>query len=56
VNVITLMHTAADLLSEDRENPEYDRAIVELTGTMIGAGNDEREHVEAILRGLKDRQ
>jgi len=45
---------AADLLSEDGENPEYDRAIVELTIRMTpGLAMDLRPVVESILRRMK---
>src|SRR5690349_18707680 len=35
-----VLTNAADLLS-DGDNPEYDRAIVELTSALIGAGPDD---------------
>jgi hypothetical protein len=47
---------AAMLLSETGENPEYDRAIVELTSALIGAGQDDRILMTRILRALAQRK
>lgn len=45
-NVITV---AADLISEDGTNAEYDRAIVEMAAYLLGLGSAEsREAVEAL--------
>lgn len=44
---------AAMLLSEEGENPEYDRAILELTSALIGAGPDDSILMTRILRALK---
>ena len=42
---------AGDLLSEHGENPEYDRAIVELTTRLLGRSHDEHTVVHtAIVR------
>lgn len=44
---------AADLLSEDGENAEYDRAIVELATRLLGLSHDQHhEFVAQTLRGL----
>lgn len=48
-----LLVTAADLLSEHGENPEYDRAIVELTCRLLGHPDDEwKDDVRTTLRAL----
>lgn len=49
-----LLNAAADLLSEDAENEEYDRAIVELISTVLGLPTDYRGATEAMLRTLKN--
>jgi hypothetical protein len=46
---------AGSLLSDNEENPEYDRALVELTGNLLGldTGSDEvRETILLMLRAL----
>lgn len=50
-----LVLNAADLLSEERENPEYDRAIVELVANTLGLGTEahERQVIEVMLRALR---
>ena len=48
-----VLTTAALLLSEDAENAEYDRAIVELVSSLIGATSDDYELMTRILRALK---
>ena len=50
-----LLTDAASLLSENGENPEYDRAIIELTSALIGAGQDDRILMTRILRALSER-
>jgi len=52
VRPYNVLMSAADLLSEG-ENPEYDRAIVELTSSLIGAGPDDTILMTRILRALK---
>ncbi len=37
VRLHDIMVQAADLMSEDGENPEYDRALVELVSYLAGA-------------------
>jgi hypothetical protein len=49
-----VLQSAADLLSDDGENPEYDRAIAELTSSLIGGGADDRVLITRILRSLKE--
>lgn len=45
-----LLDCAADLLSVDGENPEYDRALVELTGDLLGYTADEYPQVREELK------
>lgn len=46
-----VIRAASDLISEHGENPEYDRAIVELTGDLIGGyTSDELWSLEARIR------
>jgi hypothetical protein len=46
--------TTAALLLSDGDNPEYDRAIVELTSALIGATSDDRDLMTRILQTLKE--
>ena len=48
-----VLREASLLLSDAGENPEYDRAIVELTSALIGAGQDDSILMTRILRALK---
>jgi hypothetical protein len=48
-----LVLQAADLLSDEGENEEYDRAIIELTAAAIGIAPDEYEALAIVLRELK---
>lgn len=50
-----LIHIAVNLLSEDGENPEYDRACVEIVTEFLGLSMDEREAVLGLLRSRRDR-
>ena len=47
--------SGADLMSESGENPEYDRAIVELVSDSLGLSSDDHETVHTILKALKER-
>lgn len=47
-----LILNAAALLSDDNDNPEYDRAIVELVSIMLGVPEEGRDALEYILRIL----
>lgn len=51
----TVMLNAASLMSESGENPEYDRALVELVSDLLGVSDftEPRDAVETLLRGLK---
>lgn len=46
--------TTAALLLSDGDNEEYDRAIVELTSSLIGATSDDYDLMLRILRTLKE--
>lgn len=50
ITTTRLLHEAADLLSEQGENHEYDRAIVELTTRLLGLSHDDHNDIEAALR------
>jgi hypothetical protein len=53
IDSFDVMRTAADLMSSEGENHEYDRALVEMTTNLIGLSTDEdRATVERILRGM----
>lgn len=55
ITIDGLMRTAADLMSEDAENPEYDRALVELVCDLLpGVSTDDRETVERLLRAHRE--
>ena len=49
-----LLHEAADLMTQGDDNPEYDRAIVELVSRVLGVSTDDRDVVEAVIRGLQE--
>lgn len=53
VTVSKVLAAASDLLSEDGENPEYDRGVVELVCDTLGFHMDTKEHVLIILRALR---
>lgn len=48
-----LFANAADLLSEDGENPEYDRGVAELVTAQIGIPLDYKFDVLDFLRVVK---
>lgn len=51
-----ILREAAALMTEDDTNPEYDRAILELTGYCLGYSmSDESSHIE-VKRRIKMRQ
>ena len=54
MRVKTLVEAAADLLSEGGENPEYDRAIAELTSRALGYSDSSIPDVARLLRTLKE--
>ena len=41
-----IVRQARGLRSEDGENPEYDRALVELTARLLGLTDDDLEQVK----------
>lgn len=51
-----LVLCAADHLSDEGENAEYDRAVVELVADTLGLGTEdyERQVIEVMLRALKE--
>jgi hypothetical protein len=51
-----VVQVAADLMSEDGENPEYDRACVEIVRDLLGMDweDDTRSVIEAALRATKE--
>lgn len=51
--VARLLKIVADFLSEDGENPEYDRACVEIVVDFLGMSMDDRDVAFALLRSLK---
>lgn len=53
VTPFDLLMNAADLLSDEGENEEYDRAIVELTSTLIWGTTEDPGKMTSILRALK---
>lgn len=50
---VRVLAEARDLRSEDGENPEYDRALVELCQRFCGTGHDghEAEVVRTLVMG-----
>jgi hypothetical protein len=51
-----VLDEAASLLTEPGDNnPEYDRALVELTCQVLGLSTDEREPIERLLRTRQNR-
>ena len=46
-----IIATARDLRSVDGEHPEYDRALVELTGDLLGVPADDRRDVRRQILG-----
>ncbi len=49
---VDMFKAAADLLSESGENPEYDRAILELTTILLGLPEEARPHVATTLQRM----
>lgn len=56
MTTVDLLHAGADLMSCEGENPEYDRAILELTAALLGLTSDHYDVVELALKSLKIRQ
>lgn len=51
--IYRMMEAAADLLSEG-DNPEYDRALIELVAVILGLSpDDHRTIVEDLIRAMK---
>ncbi len=53
ITIQALIDEAATLLSEDGENPEYDRALAELVTFSMGLV---RDHVEGTMRMLRNQR
>lgn len=49
----TIIDTARRLVSEHGENPEYDRALLELVSDLTGMGQDESRGDVSVLLGIK---
>lgn len=49
-----LLIVAADLIGEDSENSEYDRAIAELVCTLLGESTEHKYGVLVALRAIKE--
>lgn len=48
-----LILSAADLLSDDAENVEYDRGVIEIVTYAVGLTSDDFDAVHALLRAVK---
>lgn len=51
-NALVVISEAKGLRSEEGENPEYDRALVELSMRILGMNEDSRETMTFLI--LKD--
>jgi hypothetical protein len=51
-----LIAIVADLLSEDGENAEYDRACAEIVATFLGLSTDTKDSVLELLRARHAQQ
>lgn len=50
ISIATILDVAADLASDQGENPEYDRALVELVSNLLPGGTEgNREAVAALI-------
>lgn len=47
-----LMETAAELVTVDGSNPEYDRGIREMVAGMLGLAQEDKPSLERILRAM----
>ena len=50
-----LIETAGELLSELGENPEYDRALIELTTLTLGYSTNKIPYITELLVDVKER-
>lgn len=55
VNLRALIDLAGDLVSEDGETPEYDRALAELCTEAAGLGQDDKDMVMGYIREASHR-
>lgn len=53
ISINTLIEYARQLASEHGENPEYDRALVELVSDCCGVGQDHYKTVADVLQVKK---
>jgi hypothetical protein len=49
IDIVHAVRAAKELVSEDGENPEYDRAIVELMCDLLSIPTDHKVEVAALL-------
>ena len=49
-----VLRAAAELISDEGENEEYDRAIVDLTCDLLSISVESRDSVLPFLRALRD--
>lgn len=51
---IDVLRSIAELMSDEGDNTEYDRACVEIARDVLGLGweDDTKQAMEAMLRGL----
>lgn len=52
VTIFQIVEVAKNLVSDEGENPEYDRAIIEMTRDLLGLTEFDREYVASLL-GVK---
>ena len=55
MSAIRILKIAAELISDDSENPEYDRGVVEMTCDILDIPMDAKESVGDILRAIRNR-
>jgi hypothetical protein len=53
IGLLQLLNSAKSLKSEDGENPEYDRALVELIADVSGHPMEQSKPQVAALLGIK---
>lgn len=51
---VKVCEVAVGLLSDDDDNAEYDRAIVEMTTELLGLSTNHKESVGMVLRSIKE--
>lgn len=53
IRMESVFSNAADLISDDGENPEYDRGVVEMVCWLTGLDTEHKPQVLAYLRSVK---